>query len=629
MAKTLRYFAIALLCFLIVVGSYFLTTRLIDQTFTLQILHASDLEASLGAIVDAPNFAAVVNGLRPTFPNTIVLSSGDNYLPSPFYNASTDTSLADRYNLTPGKADIEIANGIGFQASAFGNHDFDQGLRQVRDLIRPDPKRNYGGAGFPYLSANLDFKTGEIDQTDLAKDGEEVGKIPHKIAHSAVVTVNGEKIGLVAATTTRLAQIANPGADVIVKGDVDGSDQVDSKVLQPYIDELTNQGINKIILLAHLQQLQNEIALAEKLQDVDVIIAGGSHQILAKPTDRLRLGDKAFGEYPIEKKSLKGEPVLIVNTGANYRYVGRLILSFDQKGLIKTIDPLSGAYATDREGVEAVKGTPNPIVDETVARIEKIIKTKDKNIFGVTTTFLNGLRNEVRTEETNLGNLTADANLDYAKTIDPSTVISFKNGGGIRAPIGAVTGGGGSEPVQRIPPLGNPSADKKPGAISQLDIETSLAFSNSLTLVTLTATELKQTMEHGVSQSVPGATPGRFPQIAGFSFSFDPNRPVGERIRSLQVGNDVLVKEGQLQGNPDRTFRAVTLSYLAEGGDDYPLPKFPKLNKKNLATSDSITFDTKGGEQQALAIYLKKIGSFNQTDTPASKDNRIKNLALK
>jgi 2',3'-cyclic-nucleotide 2'-phosphodiesterase (5'-nucleotidase family) len=550
-------------------------------------------------------------------------------LPSPFYNASTDPSLADRYNLTPGKADIEIANGIGFQASAFGNHDFDQGLRQVRDLIRPDPKRNYSGANFPYLSANLDFKTGEIDQTDLAKDGQEVGEIPHKIAHSAVVTVNGEKIGLVAATTTRLAQIANPGADVIVKGDVDGSDQVDSKVLQPYIDKLTNQGINKIILLAHLQQLQNEIALAEQLQDVDIIIAGGSHQILAKPTDRLRSGDKAFGAYPIEKKSPKGEPVLIVNTGANYRYVGRLIPTFDQKGLIKTIDPLSGAYATDQEGVRAVKGTPNPIVDETVAKIEKIIKTKDKNIFGVTSTFLNGLRNEVRTEETNLGNLTADANLDYAKTIDPSTVISFKNGGGIRAPIGAVTGGGGSEPVQRIPPLGNPAADKKPGAISQLDIETSLAFSNSLTLVTLTAAELKQTMEHGVSQSVSGATPGRFPQIAGFTFSFDPSRPVGERIRSLQVGQDVVVKEGQLQGNPDRTFRAVTLSYLAEGGDDYPLPKFPRLNKKNLADSDSITFDTKGGEQQALAIYLKKTGSFNQIDTPAPKDQRIKNLALK
>ncbi len=627
MNKKIKYFALGLLCCLLILGAYFIFPR--GNTFTLQILHSSDLEASLGAIEDAPNFAAVINGLRPTFPNTIVVSSGDNYLPSPFYNASTDPSLAGRYNLTPGKADIEIANAIGFQASAFGNHDFDQGLRQVRDLIRPDSKRNYPGANFPYLSANLDFKIGEIDQSDIAPDDQEVSTIPHKIAHSGVITVNGEKIGLVAATTTRLAQIANPGPDVIVKGGIDESDQVDSAVLQPYIDRLTAQGIHRIILLAHLQQLQNEIALAEKLKDVDVIIAGGSHQVLAKPTDRLRQGDKAFGTYPIMKTSAKGEPVAVVNTGANYRYVGRLIVTFDAKGIIKTIDPLSGAYATDSEGVKAVNGTPNPVVDRIVREIGQIIQSKDSRIFGKTTTFLNGLRNEIRTEETNFGNLTADANLSYAKRIDPATVISFKNGGGIRSSIGAVTGGGGNEPVKRIPPLGNPKANKPPGAISQLDIETALAFSNGLTLVTLTADQLKQTMEHAVSQSGQGATPGRFPQISGFSFAFDPNQPVGQRIRSLIVGEDVVVKEGKLQGNPGRSFRAVTLNYLAEGGDDYPLPKFPNLNRKDLATSKTIGFDTEGGEQYALALYLKTIGSFDQPDTPATEDKRIQNLSLK
>ncbi|PLS68208.1 MAG: bifunctional metallophosphatase/5'-nucleotidase [Cyanobacteria bacterium M5B4] len=629
MVKALKYVAIALFCILLIVGTYFINTKISNsRLFTLQILHASDLEASLSALTDAPNFAAVVNGLRPTFPNTIVLSSGDNYLPSPFYNASTDPSLADRYNLTPGKGDIEIANAIGFQASVFGNHEFDQGLRQVRDLIRPDPKRKYEGANFPYLSTNLDFKTGEIDSSDLAADGQDVRQIPHQIAHSAIVTVNGAKIGLVAATTTRLAKISSPGNDVIVKGGIDSSDQVDSKVLQPYIDQLTNQGIDRIILLAHLQQLQNEIALAEKLKDVDIIIGGGSHQVLAKPTDRLRPGDKPLDTYPIKKTSATGEPVVIVNTGANYRYVGRLVVTFNGKGIIETIDPVSGAYATDAEGVKAVGGKPNPLVDRVVQEIGQIINTKDSALFGATTTFLNGLRNEIRTEETNLGNLTADANLDYAKTIDPTTVISFKNGGGIRASIGAVTGNGGNEPVQRIPPLGNPMANKPDGAISQLDIETALAFSNSLTLVTLTADQLKQTMEHGVSQSQPGATPGRFPQISGFTFSFDPQKPVGERIRSLVVNQDVVVKDGKIQGNPDRSFRAVTLSYLAAGGDDYPLPKFSGLNKKDLATTTPIVFTTKGGEQQALALYLKKIGVFSQVDTEATQDQRIKNLSL-
>ncbi|MCS6958916.1 MAG: bifunctional metallophosphatase/5'-nucleotidase [Pseudanabaenaceae cyanobacterium SKYGB_i_bin29] len=631
MNKLFRYVTVSLAICLLIGGIYFINRFVTSSSsFTLQILHASDLEASLNAIKDAPNFAAVVDALRPTFANTIVVSSGDNYLPSPFYNASTDPSLAARYNFTPGKADIEIANAIGLQASAFGNHDFDQGLRQVRDLITPDSKRGYSGANFPYLSANLDFQPGDIDADSIAPDGEEVSQIAHKVAHTAVITVNGKKIGLLGATTTRLAQISSPGKDVVVKGSVDNTDQVDSKVLQPYVDSLTKAGIKYIILLAHLQQIQNEIELASQLRDVDVIIGGGSHQVLAKPTDRLRQDppDRPFDTYPIQKTTATGEPIVIVNTGANYRYVGRLVVTFDDKGIITRIDPVSGAYATDPEGVKAVNGKPNPRVSQIVAEIARIIETKEKNIFGQTTTFLNGIRNEVRTEETNLGNLVADANLDYAKTIDPATVISFKNGGGIRAPIGAVTGNGGSEPVQRIPPLANRFANKPAGAISQLDIETALAFNNSLTLVTLTAAQLKQTMEHAVSQSAPGATPGRFPQISGFSFSFDPQQPVGQRIQSLVVGQDVVVKEGKLQGNPDRTFRAVTLNYLADGGDDYPLPRFPNLDRKDLATTKPIGFDTPGSEQYALATYLRKIGTVNLVDTAAQADQRIKNLAL-
>jgi 5'-nucleotidase/UDP-sugar diphosphatase len=77
-------------------------------TFTLQILHASDLEASVAAVQDAPRFSAVINALRPQFPNTVVLSSGDTNIPSPFYNASADPSLRGRYDRTPGKADMEI-----------------------------------------------------------------------------------------------------------------------------------------------------------------------------------------------------------------------------------------------------------------------------------------------------------------------------------------------------------------------------------------------------------------------------------------------------------------------------------------------------------------------------------------
>lgn len=602
--------------------------------FTLQILHASDLEASIAAVQDAPRFSAVVNALRPAFPNTVVLSSGDNYIPSPFYNASTDPSLRGRYDRTPGKADIEIINAIGFEAAAFGNHEFDQGTRQIRDLIRPDTSRGYAGARFPYLSANLSFSgTGELTSSDFAADGQEASSIRGKIVKTAVITVGGQRIGLVGATTTRLAAISSPGPEVRVEGKVDDTDQVNAALIQNFVNQLTGQGINKIILLAHLQQLQNEVTLASQLRDVDIIIAGGSHRVIAKPTDRLRPEDVRTGDYPILRSSASGQPMAVVNTGANYRYVGRLVVGFDANGVIARIDPVSGAYATDDQGVAAVRGTPNPDVVRIANEIGNIIRTKDGRTFGSTTQFLNGLRAEVRTEETNLGNLTADANLAYARTVDPTTVISLKNGGGIRAPIGATTGGGGGEPVRRIPPLANPDAGKQAGQVSQLDIETSLAFNNGLSLVTVTAEELKQLMEHGVAQSQPGATPGRFPQIGGFAFSFDPSRPPGSRVVSLRVdtptGRDVVVRNGQLQGDPRRTFRLVTLGFLADGGDDYPFPRLSNPNRVNLAPSSGNSFDTPGSEQDALARYLRQIGVFTQADTPAAQDTRIQNLSVR
>jgi 2',3'-cyclic-nucleotide 2'-phosphodiesterase (5'-nucleotidase family) len=594
------------------------------------------LEASIAAVQDAPRFSAVVNALRPQFPNTVVLSSGDNYIPSPFYNASTDRSLQGRYNLTPGKADIEIINAIGFEAAAFGNHEFDQGTRQIRDLIRPDTGRGYAGARFPYLSANLSFSgTGELASSDFAADGQEASSIRGKIAKTAVITVGGQRIGLVGATTTRLAAISSPGPEVRVEGRVDDTDQVSAALIQGFVDQLTAQGINKIILLAHLQQLQNEVSLASQLRNVDIIIAGGSHRVIAKPTDRLRtdLPDTRTGDYPILRSSASGQPVAVVNTGSNYRYVGRLVVSFDANGVIARIDPVSGAYATDDQGVAAVRGTPNPDVVRIANEIGNIIRTKDGRTFGSTTQFLNGLRAEVRTEETNLGNLTADANLAYARTVDPSTVISLKNGGGIRAPIGATTGGGGGEPVRRIPPVANPEAGKQSGQISQLDIETALAFNNGLSLLTVTAEELKQIVEHGVAQTQPGATPGRFPQIGGFAFSFDPSRPPGSRVLSLRVdtptGRDVVVRNGQVQGDPRRTFRLVTLDFLANGGDDYPFPRLSNPNRVNLAPSSGITFDTPGSEQDALARYLRQIGVFTEPDTPPAQDTRIQNLSVR
>ena len=143
------------------VASFFLEAPVVPA-YRLQILHASDFEAGLAAIDDAPRFAAIVDRLEDLEANSITLASGDNYIPSPFFNASSDPALDPFFEESVGRADIRILNTIGFEASVIGNHEFDQGPREVQNLIRPvgagtDGGGAYEGTRFAYLAANLDF----------------------------------------------------------------------------------------------------------------------------------------------------------------------------------------------------------------------------------------------------------------------------------------------------------------------------------------------------------------------------------------------------------------------------------------------------------------------------------------
>ncbi len=650
--------------------------------FTLQLLHASDIESGLQALADAPRFSAVLNALKDDYPNTLILSSGDNSIPSPFLFAGSDPSLNNTSvgRAGIGHADIEILNQLGIQASTFGNHDFDLGTREVRDMIIPSGA--YRGALFPYLSSNLDFSTEPNLSDRIIANGQKTSTIrPGQVAGTTVITVSGERIGIVAATTPLLPLISASDQITVFPTNATDYDVLAARI-QAAVDELTATGINKVILLAHMQQLTIERdELAPRLRDVDIIVAGGSHTLLSDATDHLRVGDISGGPYPILKTNRNGNPIAIVNTDANYKYVGRLVVDFDTNGILvpSSINPkISGAYATDDRGVVAVGGTPDPEIVQITQVLDSVISVQDGNIFGNTNVFLRGDRTFLRTEETNLGNLTADANLFYAQKVDPKTVISFKNGGSIRSNIGVISAASGSidpNDFDLLPPLANPSVGKEKGEVSQLDITNSLRFNNGLTLLTITAEQLLQTIEHGIAATSPGATPGQFPQVGGLKFSFDATRTVNNRVLSLVVVDDqdkvidVVVQNGKLVGNTNRIFRTVTLNFLANGGDGYPFPSFlranpslvnrvdllgePDINQdrfldpeedvnKNGVRDKAISepfqgvanFAPFGSEQDALAEYFHQVfptatNAFNQADTEPALDERIQNLAFR
>lgn len=703
--------------------------------FTLQILHASDFEAGLLATGRAAQFAAIVDRLEDSFTNSITLSSGDNFIPGPFAAAGTDGSVVpvlrafyeQLLGLPSGTltslngnsapffaADIAIMNALGVQASVLGNHEFDLGTNPLAGAIdftsntsgsTPGARVTNIGAMFPYLSANLNF-AGDANlanlftttlrdaasyatrASDLASNNDVAAEAADRqIAPWTVIHENGEKIGVLGLTTQILGQITTVDGVRVLDPAGDGSvNNVAelAQVLQPLVDQMMGLGLNKIILLSHLQQFQLELQLAPLLRGVDVIIAGGSNAVFASPDDALLPGDTAAQPYPAVRTGADGNPVLIVNTNGEFSYVGRLVVEFDANGVIDTsaLDPaLNGPIAATDANVAALWGSEDAYADGTrggevkqlTDAIQSVIAAKDGNVFGFTDVFLEGRRSEVRAEETNLGNLTADANLFVARQVDPGVMLSIKNGGGIRAEIGTIKG----QPVpQELPPQANPGAGKPTGGVSQLDIENSLRFNNSLVKLDVTAANLERIFEFAVAGSTPTNTPGAFPQIGGAAFSFDLSRPaqvlvtdssgptptlsdtapggvVGQRIQSLVLYNDdgsvadVIVQDGVFQGDPNRVISLVTLNFLANpgsnpllGGDGYPFPAFTipgsrvnLLNNPDLPAGTA-NFAAPGSEQDALAEFLAaRHGtaetSYQGLDTGRAEDLRIQNLAFR
>ncbi len=676
--------------------------------YTLQLLHLADGEAGLLASETAPNLAALVDAFDDGYANTLILAGGDNWLPGPFLAAGTDLSVADEINAAAGSTialganipigavDIAIHNVIGVEASAIGNHEFDLGSRVLRDSFSPNlGAPGWVGANFVHVSANLDF-SGDADLnprfTNTLDGGtgtlvQEASALKGRIVPAAVITEGGEKIGIVGATTQILEQISSP-TGTEVKGFPTGpgaNGEVDNMVLlaaqlQPVIDELIAEGVNKIVLQAHLQTIGNEQQLATLLRGVDIILAAGSNTRLGDADDEAVAfpGHAAnfAGTYPLQVTNADGKTTLIVNTDNEYTYLGRLVVEFDANGDIipaslTANQPINGAYASTAENVAEAwgvtvadldttafaDGTKGDLVRDLTDAVQDVIDVKDGNVFGFTNVYLEGERQFVRSQETNLGNLTADANA-YAAAQglpDDAFIVSLKNGGGIRAQIGTISL---PDPVDgtvdKLPPPVNPATGKPEGGVSQLDIENSLRFNNRLVAFDTTAQGLLNILNWGAG--LP-ANNGGFPQIGGVKFSFDPDLPgnsgttPGSRVRDVALvddnGNVIvrLVENGVVLLGAPSTITVVTLNFTANGGDGYPI----KANGENfrfllddgtlsapvdetLSLVDPANIPANAlGEQDALGDYLQEFHgteetAFDKADTPIGEDTRIQNL---
>ncbi|MGR3759765.1 bifunctional metallophosphatase/5'-nucleotidase [Roseobacteraceae bacterium NS-SX3] len=357
---------------------------------------------------------------------------------------------------------------------------------------------------------------------------------------STVIERGGEKIGLIGLTPEDTHELASPGKNITF------SDPV--AAVQAEVDKLTAEGVNKIIVLSHSGYGVDQKVAAETT-GVDVIVGGHTNTYLSN------VSEDAAGPYPTVVNGVQ-----IVQAYAYGKFLGELNVTFDDEGNVVEAsgEPLiMDATVTEDQG--------------TVDRIAELAKPLDEirnKVVAEAAAPVEGSREVCRVQECEMGNLVADAML--ARVKDQGVSIAIANSGGIRASL-------------------------EPGEVTMGEVLTILPFQNTLSTFEIKGATLVEALENGVSQVEE--VKGRFPQVAGLKFTWDPSVAPNEgRVQ------EVMVVEGDsfVPVDPEKTYLVVTNNYVRNGGDGY----------KMFSGDDKNAYDFGPDLADVLAEYLAEQGPY-------------------
>ncbi|WP_299297957.1 5'-nucleotidase C-terminal domain-containing protein [uncultured Tateyamaria sp.] len=468
-----------------------LSAGMASAEYTLHILHTNDMHSRIESInkydstcnaegeAEGKCFGGVarvksaIDAKKAALDNqnVVVLDAGDPFQGSLFYTTYK------------GAAEAEFMEQMGYDAMAVGNHEFDDGPQGLADFI--------GKVSFPVISGNL----------DLSSSAELKGKVDNHV----VLEVGGKKIGVISALATDTVETSSPGPDVVFQDEIEAL-KADVAVLQ-------GEGVDIIIALNHVG-LAKDLAIAEAVDGIDVVIGGHSHTLMSNDDD----GTPA---YP----TMVGDAA-VAQAYAYTKYLGHLTVTFDDAG---NVTAASGDPMVLDASVE-----PNAAFAARIAEMGAPIEEMKTRIVAEAADAIEGDRSVCRVQECPMGSLIADAMLDRVK--DQGIEIAIQNGGGIRASIDA-------------------------GEVTMGEVLTVLPFQNTLSTFQVSGEAMVAALENGVSQIEE--VKGRFPQVAGMSFAFDAAKPVGERISDVMVGGAPI--------DPAKVYGVVSNNYVRNGGDGYAM----------------------------------------------------------
>lgn len=467
-----------------------------DLSFT--ILHVNDTHGRIKpGKYDGMGYArleTIAEEYRDKSDNVILLDGGDTFHGTVFAG------------LSKGKSVVDIMNKMNYVAMVPGNHDFNYGLDRLEELEKL--------MNFSVISSNVKYKS----------NGEEAFK-PYIIKELP----NGLKIGIFGLSTPETAFKTNPN-------NVEAINFTNpSEAAREAVKELKDKGVHYIIALSHLgideDSYYTSYRVASEVSGIDMIVDGHSHSTLEK--------GEQIGE------------TLIVQAGYYDKNMGKVDVTIHKDGKIDA----SASLITKDYAMENVK--EDEAIKKAIAVVDAQNEVITSVVIGESDTYLDGVRENVRSKETNLSDLITESLLDISKAD-----VVIINGGSIRSSI--------SE-----------------GTVTRGDIVSVLPFGNYGVVIEVTGRDIKNALENGI-QSYPSPK-GAFPQVAGIRFEFNPKSEIGNKVTKLTLADGTPLEM-------DATYKLGTSDFMTAGGDGYTM----FAGKKIITEYESF--------EEILSRYIKEKG---------------------
>ncbi|CAH0694532.1 unnamed protein product [Spodoptera exigua] len=397
--------------------------------------------------------------------------------------------------------------------NSLGNHEFDNGISGLTPFIE--------NLTCPILAANL----------VLTKEPELQSK--KNLMDSVVFDINGTKIGVIGYLTPDTKVLA-------IRNDVEYIEEVIA--IQKEAAKLKQFGVNILIALGH-SGFTKDLEIAEKVEDIDVVIGGHTNTFLWNGTSPDV--EKPEGMYPTLVKQKSGRLVPAVQAYAYTKYLGKLHIVFDANGEI---------ISSDGNPVLLDNSIPqDPEVLAIVNRYRESMLQITEQIVGHTSVILDG--QSCRLRECNMGNLITDAMIQrYAS--------EYKGYGWTDAPIAIIQGGGIRASVAHL---------NLPANITQGDLLRVMPFDGNIVKITINGSDVLKMLEHSVWKYNTKRAVGQFLQMSGMMVEYDFRNAPGKRVSKVYMRCGECTNPEYTALNKTGTYKILMPAFLSMGGDGFSI----------------------------------------------------------